>query len=247
MSQDQERLEGRISALAALEAGVRRFDALLVRRGFDQEKLADLLAAARARKVEIREVDEAELEAHGKSHGGVVALVGPKPLTAPQALYELLEKAGKPPFVVLLEGADDDRNLGYAVRTAEAFGAQAVLVRRRAWDVDAPALSRASSGSFERLPIVLVDRDLGEVQELKRRRLKLVGCIPRARDSLYKVGLDQALILAIGGEKRGLSGAVRSICDRLACIPTVGGPSSLSMTQAAAVALAEVARQRGLT
>lgn len=239
-----ERLEGRVSVLAALEAGLRTFEAVLLKRGFDEEKLADVLAAARRRQVPVREVDEAELETHGKSHGGCVGLVGPKPLTTAAELYAKVESLKTPAFVTLLEGADDVRNLGYVLRTAEAFGCHAVLVRRRAWDVDTTALSRSSSGSYERLPIVLVDRALDEIAELKKRGLKLVGAIPRARDSVYKVGLTTPLMLAIGGEKRGLSGAVRSVCDRLMSIPTVGGPTSLSMTQAAAVVLAEVHRQR---
>lgn len=241
-----ERLEGRTSVLAALEAGVRSFETILVKRGFDEEKIGELLSAAKRRGVAVKEAAEEELEAlaQAKSHGGVIALVGPKPLMKAEELYARVEKAAKPPFVALLEGADDVRNLGYVLRTAEAFGCDAVLVRRRAWDVDATALSRSSSGSYERLPVVLVDRDLREIGELKKRRLKLVGAIPRARDPIYTVDLTVPLILAIGGEKRGLSGAVRSVCDRLTCIPTVGGPTSLSMTQAGAIVLAEVHRQR---
>jgi 23S rRNA (guanosine2251-2'-O)-methyltransferase len=240
-----ERLEGRVSVLAALEAGQRSFEKILLKRGFDEEKLSDLLATAKARGVAVQEVEDAELEAHGKSHGGCVALVGAKPLTTAEELYKLVESAKTPAFLALFEGADDVRNLGYVLRTAEAFGCQAAIIRRRAWDVDTTALSRSSSGSYERLPIVLVDRALEEIGQLKRRGLKLVGAIPRARDPIYKVGLTTPLIMAIGGEKRGLSGALRDVCDRLTSIPTVGGPTSLSMTQAAAIALAEVHRQRG--
>ncbi len=243
-----ERLEGRTSVLAGLEAGARAFEVVLVSRSADEEKLAEVRAAARRRGVAVKEVDDSELEAltQARSHGGVVALAGAKPLMTAEELYARLETMKPAPFLPLIEGADDVRNLGYVLRTAEALGAHAVLVRRRAWDVDATALSRASSGSYERLPIVLVDRDLAVLHELKRRRLKLVCCVPRARDSIHAVDLTVPLILAVGGEKRGLSGAVRDLCDRFACIPTVGGPTSLAMTQAAAIVLAETARQRRL-
>lgn len=241
-----ERIEGRVSVLAALEAGVRSFESILVSRSADEEKLEELLAAARRRGVRVTEAasDELDALAQAKSHGGVIALVGPKPLLAAEELYRKVETSPVAPFLALIEGADDVRNLGYLLRTAEAMGAQAVLVRRRAWDVDTTALSRSSSGAYERLPVVLVDRDLAALSELKKRRLRLIGCIPRARDAIYSVDLKAPVILAIGGEKRGLSGAVRSLCDRLACIPTVGGASSLSMTQAGAIVLAEAARQR---
>lgn len=240
-----ERLEGRISILAALRAGRRPFEAILVSRQARPEKIAEIVEEAGRRNVPMRAVEEAELGAQAKTHGGVVALCGPKPLMPAAELYRAIEKKRAPGFVLLLEGADDPRNVGYVLRTAEAFGVDAVLLRRRAWDLDGTAVSRASSGAFERIPIVLVERELAEVRELQRRKLRLVCCIPRARRALYEMDLKQPLILAIGGEKRGLSGAVRSEHDFLVRIPTKPESASLSMTQAAAVAVAEVARQRG--
>jgi 23S rRNA (guanosine2251-2'-O)-methyltransferase len=61
---------------------------------------------------------------------------------------------------------------------------------------------------------------------------------------MHEVDLAGPSIVAIGGEKRGLSGAVRSMCDRLISIPTRGEPSSLSLSHAAAIVLAEAMRQR---
>jgi 23S rRNA (guanosine2251-2'-O)-methyltransferase len=61
---------------------------------------------------------------------------------------------------------------------------------------------------------------------------------------MYEADLAAGAILAIGGEKRGLSGAVRSICDQFISIPTIGGPSSLSLSHAGAIVLAETLRQR---
>lgn len=240
-----ERLEGRVSVLAALGAGRRAIEAVLVGRSAREDRLAEVLAEAKRRGVAVRRVKDEALEAQAKSHGGVVALCGPRPFAEPAALYRAIDARRAPPFVVLLEGADDPRNLGYVLRTAEAFGADAVLLRRRAWDLDSTAVSRASSGAFERLELALVDRDLEPVRQIQKRGLGLVGCIPRARASIYEIDFRRPLLLAIGGEKRGLSGAVRSRCDRLVRIPTKPGVSSLSMTQAAAVVLSEVARQRG--
>ena len=230
-----DRLEGRASILAALEAGRRKFEAILVGPSADKWKNADLLELAKRRGVELRPVEEAELGAQGKSHGGLVALAGPRPLD-PVDSFAAFD------FILLVEGADDARNLGYLLRTAEALGAQGALLRRRAFDLDSAAVSRASSGAFERLPLALAElKDLGP---LKKRGLKLFGCVPGARKSIYDADLRGPLMLAIGGEKRGLSGALRELCDGLLKIPTAGGASSLSMTQAAAIALAEAARQR---
>lgn len=239
-----ERLEGQVSVLAALQAGRRSFQEILLARSAGKYELADLIQAAEARGVPVRRVDDAELDAHGKSHGGVVAVAQAKPLATAEEIYRLVEESKTPAFLALFEGADDARNLGYLLRTAEALGAQAALVRRRAWDLDGGALSRSSSGSFERLAVALVGQDLAEVSELKKRKLVLLGAVPHSRKTIYAADLARPLILAVGGEKRGLSAALRDACDELLSIPTAGGPTSLAMTQAGAIVLAEAARQR---
>jgi tRNA G18 (ribose-2'-O)-methylase SpoU len=61
---------------------------------------------------------------------------------------------------------------------------------------------------------------------------------------VYDVDLARPVALAIGGEKRGLSAALRERCEALVSIPVKAGAPSLSLTHAAAVAMAEVARQR---
>jgi tRNA G18 (ribose-2'-O)-methylase SpoU len=86
--------------------------------------------------------------------------------------------------------------------------------------------------------------DVEPLKRLQQRGMTLLGCIAGAKRTLYDRDLTKPTILAIGGEKRGLSGAVREICDRLITIPTVGGPSSLSLSHAAAIVMAEAHRQR---
>lgn len=239
-----ERLEGRTSILAALDAGVRRFESILLGPSAKREKLREVLDRARTLDIPVTTVEETELGAQAKSHGGIVALCGPKPLTTLDELFHLIDRLREPPFLLLLDGVDDARDLAMILRTAEAFGVHALLLRRRAWDFDATAVSRASSGAYERMAVVMVDQTMTEVARLRKREMKLLGCMPNGKDSLYTCNLAIPLIIAVGGEKRGLSNAVRSRCDATARIPTRGGPSSLTMTHAAAIALAETSRQR---
>jgi 23S rRNA (guanosine2251-2'-O)-methyltransferase len=222
-------LEGRACVLSALRSKRRTFEAVLVRLGIKDESVADLLQAAEAIGVRVQRVREEAIEAraHGKSHGGILAVALPLPPAPVPAVLD---------FAVLLDGVDDARNLGYAIRSAEAFGAQAVFLRKRAFDFDGGDVSRSSSGAYERLPVVLGDH--------VPATLRLIACLPDAGKSLYDEDLRQPVALAIGGEKRGLSAAVRDRCKSFVTIPTVPGAASLSLTQAAAVAMAEVHRQR---
>lgn len=239
-----EHLEGRIAVLAALNAYARRFQVILIRHGSRAERVAELLALAERRGVPIRYVDRAELDAlaHGRSHGGVIALCSPRPRMRTDELLRLVESLREPPLLLLLEGADDARNLGFTLRTADGLGVHAVLIKKHVWDFDPVEVARPSAGAYERMPLVQLD-DMSLLHGLKRAGLRLVGCLGGARRSVYELDLTGPAILAVGGEKRGLSGALRGVCDRFVSIPTRAG-GSLSLSHAAAIVMAEAARQR---
>lgn len=213
--------------------------------GAHEEKIRDVLDAAAGMGVPVKQVDRAELDAlaHGTSHGGVVALCSPKPRMDAKGLTDLLNHVREPPLLLLLEGVDDARNLGFTLRTAEAMGAHAVLIKKHLWDFDEVEVGRPSSGAYERVPLVQID-EVEVLRQLQRRGLRLYGCLAGAKRTIYDRDLTKGVILAIGGEKRGLSGAVRKICDRFVTIPTAGGPTSLSLSHAAAIILSEAMRQR---
>ena len=239
-----EHLEGRQSVLAALHARQRRFQVVLVRHDAHEEKVRDVIGLAEQLNVPVRRVAPKELDtlAHGATHGGVLAIVSEKPRTSPDELLDRIDRMSEPPLLLLLEGVDDSRNLGFTLRTADAIGAHAVLIKKHLWDFDPTEVARPSSGAYERLPLVQID-DVETLKPLQRRGLKLYGCVAGAKRTMYDVDLSGPSILAIGGEKRGLSGAVREICDRFVTIPTRSG-ASLSMSHAASILLAEAMRQR---
>ena len=240
-----EVLEGRQSILAALRARQRRFSSILLRHGAHDEQFRDVLDLAAEMQVPVRSADPRELDAlaHGATHGGLIALVSPKPrLTIPQ-LIEILDSISGPPLLLLLEGIEDARNLGFVLRSALALGTHAVLIKKHLWDFDTTDVARASSGAFELMPLAQID-DVEPLRLLQARGLKLLGCLAGAKRTLYESDLRGPTILAIGGEKRGLSGAVRSICDAFLTIPSRADAPSLSLSRAAAIALAEAQRQR---
>jgi 23S rRNA (guanosine2251-2'-O)-methyltransferase len=240
-----EHLEGRQSVLAALQARQRKFQVILVSHGAHMEKFQEVLDLASEMGVPVKAVDRRELDAmaHGQTHGGMVALAGAKPRMSAEELIEVLDKLRTPPLLLLIEGIEDARNLGFTLRSAEALGAHAVLIKKHLWDFDAVEVARPASGAYERLPLVQID-SIDPLVLLQRRGLKVFGCIAGAKRTIYDVQMTAPTILAIGGEKRGLSGAVRSICDRFITIPTVGAGTSLSLSHASCIILAEAMRQR---
>jgi len=178
-----EHLEGRQSVLAALEARQRRFQVILVSHGAHVEKIQDLLDKAAALNVPVRHVDRKELDAlaHGATHGGVIAVVSPKPRLAPAQLMGLVDGLKEPALLLLIEGIEDARNLGFVIRTAEATGVHAVLVKKHLWDLDPVEIARPASGAYERMPLAQIE-DVAPLKDLQRRGLRLIGCLAGIRD-----------------------------------------------------------------
>lgn len=239
-----EHLEGRQSVMAALRARQRTIQVILVSHSAHAERLADLIELASAQGVPVKYVDRRELDAmaHGSTHGGVLAIASAKPRTSLHDLVQQL-RASTEPLLLLLEGIDDARNLGFVLRSAEATGANGVLVKKHLWDFDPIEVARPASGAYERLPLVQIE-SVEPLLELQRSGMRLLGCLAGVKTSLFSTDLTGPTIIAIGGEKRGLSGAVRAICDGFLTIPTRGEPSSLSLSHAAAIVLGEAMRQR---
>ena len=238
-------LEGKTSVLAALQAKRRRIQLVLVKHDTPAAKIQDVLDAADANGVPVKRVDGAELDsmAHGTSHGGVLALVLAKPRWTGDDLLDAMRRLTAPPLLLMLEGVDDARNLGFTIRTAESLGCDAILIKKHLWDFDETEVARAASGGYERLPLVQFS-EIGLVHELQKMNVKAYGCLAGVKRSIFDADLRGPTLLAIGGEKRGLSGAMRDVCDGFVTIPTIGGASSLSLSHAGAIVLAEAFRQR---
>jgi 23S rRNA (guanosine2251-2'-O)-methyltransferase len=240
-----EHLEGRQSVLAALVARQRKIDVILLKHGMHEQDVREILALASATGVPVQYVDAAQLVAmaHGGSHGGVIAVCSAKPRMSVEQLMPMLEMMKEPPLLLLLEGVDDARNLGFTLRTADALGVHAVLIKKHLWDFDPVEVARPASGAYERMPLVQVS-EVEPLRALRRLGIQIVGCLSAAKRTIYETNLTSPTLLAIGGEKRGLSGAVREICDLFVTIPSRPEPSSLSLSHAGAIAMAEAARQR---
>jgi RNA methyltransferase, TrmH family len=144
-------------------------------------------------------------------------------------------------LLLVAVGVEKPGNLGAMARTAEAAGADALVVAEGRSDAWNPNAIRASTGAVFTLPVV--EAGLEEVRDLG---IELVAAAVHAPTSYTEADLTPPLALLIGAEHTGLGAAWLAAADRTVSIPHAGGSAdSLNAATAAAIILFEAVRQRG--
>jgi len=155
--------------------------------------------------------------------------------------------AARPPLILIAAGLQDPGNLGTLLRSAEAFGATAVLTTPgtvSGWNQKA---LRASAGSIFRMPLAAITP--ADIPRLKSRGLRLFAAVADDPDhptstSVSTTDLTQPCALMIGNEGAGLSDDWLQLADARITIPTPGRVESLNAAIAGSLLLYEASRQR---
>jgi 23S rRNA (guanosine2251-2'-O)-methyltransferase len=230
--------------LEALAAGTRHFDRLLIVKGLRNQRVSEAIARAGQQGIPLRFEARETLDrmAGGLSHQGIMAVVSAKPAIA---METLLAEARDPALIVVLDGVEDPRNLGAILRTAEAAGADGVLLPERHSAGLSETVSRASAGGLEHVRVARIGNVAQSLEQLKARGIWVVGFDATGQERWDAVDYRRPVALVLGGEGRGMRRLVRERCDHLASLPLFGHVGSLNVSVAAGIALYEVIRQRG--
>jgi 23S rRNA (guanosine2251-2'-O)-methyltransferase len=235
-------LYGRHPVLAALGNPDRRVERVLATK-----ETADRLADRLGNKVQVVSRDELASKIPADAvHQGLAALVSP--LEEP-GLEDLLARCGDSAMVLALDQVTDPHNVGAILRSAEAFGASGVLVTERNAPDETGTLAKAASGALERVPLMRATNLARTLRELKEAGFWVIGLDERGNQSLAAAKHDGRIVLVMGAEGEGLRRLTLEHCDLLARLPMRGSMPSLNVSNATAVALYELARDRqdGLT
>ncbi|WOI57278.1 23S rRNA (guanosine(2251)-2'-O)-methyltransferase RlmB [Palleronia sp. LCG004] len=141
---------------------------------------------------------------------------------------------------VLLDRVTDPHNVGAILRSAEVFGARAVIAPQRHSAPETGALAKTASGALERQPYLRVGNLGNTMENLRDMGVTLLGLDGEAEESVAEAAgalPGHALALVLGAEGPGLRERTRTLCDRLVRIEAAGGFGSLNVSNAAAVAL----------
>ena len=240
---EQTWMEGRISVEAAMQGNNRDVERLYLRSGRRDRSAARLRQSAQRAGVPVSEVgdDFFIANATGKSHGGVLARVGPRRFAEISSLIEGKDR----PFIVMLDGIEDPFNFGQAVRALYAAGIDGLVVRPRNWMSATAVVTRSSAGASE-LMLTAVSESALQAADYFRASGLVVACTAReSAVSIYEADLSRPTFLLIGGEKRGITRSFLDQAELRLRIP-YGRPFEKSLGAAASTAVIafELLRQR---
>ncbi|MBU3031441.1 23S rRNA (guanosine(2251)-2'-O)-methyltransferase RlmB [Paracoccus marinaquae] len=149
------------------------------------------------------------------------------------------------PLLVALDRVTDPHNIGAILRSAEVFGARAVIAPARHSAPETGALAKTASGALERQPYLRVPNLAEALNQLKGMGFTLIGLDGTGDTSLPDLLADlpgRAICLVMGAEGPGMRDLTLKSCDHIARIPFAADFGSLNVSNAAAVALYAAAR-----
>ena len=234
---------GRNAVRELLRAG-RPIDKLMVQKGERTGSIVALVAEAIERGIPVIEVEKSKLDALSDfaPHQGVVAMAAEKEYCSVDDILQIARDRGEAPLIVVCDGITDPYNLGAIIRCAECCGAHGLVIPKRRAVGLTPLVTKASAGAVEHLAIAKVANIASTVEYLKKQGIWTYAA-EAGGESVYATDLTGGCALILGSEGNGVSQLVTKTCDAVISIPMYGQVNSFNVSTAAAILLAEAARQ----
>jgi len=240
---------GNHAVTAVLSTSPQRAIALWVVINPKNSKQSDLLDQAQRIGLAIHPVDKRQLAKRcgSEQHQSIALEATPRQDGNERDLEAFIEKlsAQKSPLLLILDQVQDPHNFGACLRTADAAGADAVIVAKDNASPMTPVVQKVASGAAETMPIFRVTNLARSLDAIKQQGVWLIGTSDKAQHSLYDEKLTGSIGLVMGAEGKGMRALTEKKCDSLVSLPMAGSVvSSLNVSVATGVCLYEIVRQR---
>lgn len=241
---DQEMIFGRHPVMDALEAK-RNFEKIILAANVRGPFEKDLRKACKELDVPLQTVPKERLNNYTrKNHQGVVALLSPIPYYQVEDLLLLAYEKGKHPLFVLLDGVTDVRNIGAIARSAEAAGADALIIPKKGSAQINDSAMKSSAGALNHLPVCRVNSLIQTAEYLQMNGLQLIAADLQGEKMLYDLELNLPLALIMGDEHKGVNRVLLEKVDEHFLLPMRGQTDSFNVSVATGITLYEIMRQQ---
>lgn len=240
-----EIIEGRNAVIEALRAG-RNIDKIFISKGEVDKTLGHIASKAREKGIVVVEADRRKLDfmSHTKAHQGVIALAAVREYCTVEDIFAVAEERGELPFIIICDEISDPHNLGAIIRSAECAGAHGVIIPKRRSAGMTAIVDKSSAGALEHMAVARVANIPATIKELKEKGVWVYGTAADGQSPLWQTDLTGSIALVIGSEGDGMGRLVRESCDFIISLPMRGKLNSLNASNAAAITMYEILRQR---
>lgn len=200
---------------------------------------------AKEKGIVVKQVTDKKLSemCSGASHQGVAASGACAEYVTVEEILSVSEKKGTKPFIIICDEIEDPHNLGAIIRTAEAAGADGIIIPKRRSAALNDTVFKTSAGAASWLPAARVANIPAAIDVLKENGVWIYGT-DASGDDYTKADMTGAVGLVIGSEGFGMGRLVREKCDFLLKLPMYGKITSLNASVAAGIFMYETVRQR---
>ena len=209
---EEQVIYGRNAVTEALKAG-KTIDTVLVQKG--ATGLGKLIALAKENGAVVKDTSADRLdELCGGKHGGVAAIAAAADYATVEDILAVSESKGTPPFIIIADEIQDPHNLGAIIRTAEAAGADGVIIPKRRSAGLTSTVFKTSAGAASWVKVARVSNLVETIKALKTKGIWVYGAEADG-EPFRSADLSGPAALIIGSEGNGLGRLVRENCDMI--------------------------------
>ena len=232
-----------INVIRELLKANKKIDKIIVERTENRD-IVSLTDLARSKFVKVDVVEKKDLEriAKGKTQG-IIAFIPNFKYADVKDIFYLAERKNEKPFIVILDGISDPHNLGAIIRTCECAGVHGVIIpENRACEVN-ETVFKTSAGAVVNMNVCMVTNLTRTIKQLQDQGV-WVYALEAGNKKIYQADFSYPTALVVGSEGKGVSRLVRETCDETLSLDMFGSVNSLNASNASAIAVYEVVRQR---
>ena len=209
-------------------------------------KFFQLLKDQKSSGVLVEEVSWSRLGqlTNGAVHQGIVLQIAASKTHDFKNLIDACKAFGDSSLLLALDGLTDPQNLGAIIRSAEALGAQGLILPQRRSAGLTGSVAKVAAGALEHLPVARVVNLNRSLEKLKDEGYTVLGLAEEGSSTLSEIKFQGPLVVVVGSEDKGISLITRRLCDQLVRIPLKGVTTSLNASVATSIFLYEVARSK---
>jgi len=230
--------------MEAIESG-KEIESLFIQRGLGGGLFQELKQLLKEHDISYQQVPVEKLDRiTRKNHQGVIGVISPITYFKVEQIVPMLYEKGETPFLLILDGVTDVRNLGAIARSAECAGVHALVLPKRGSAEVNPDAIKTSAGALYKIDVCREDNLNHTVKFLQESGVRVIVCTEKTTETIYQQDFTGPLALIMGSEDDGVSNELLRVADDLAKIPMYGEIGSLNVSVATGVVLYEAIRQR---